>query len=184
MALCVYIHAVLVCQCCTRARTGSMADPGSDTGRGLLAQPTPSDKLSVLWESLSLDFPEAVVSHSELNRTVRNFGFLATSFDQLDQWLESHGLLDFGSETVADLRCLWHRAHSLACSEGNMASCLSHRNPLLCLCHRNNPSAQLQTLVTSPQVLLRGTSLFRLSSPLTKRQSSGPLSCGSTLARS
>ena len=111
------ICTVLVCGCFTLARIGSMADPGSDTGRGLLVQPTPSDKLSVLWESLSLDFPEAVVSHSELNRAIPNFGFLATSFDQLDQWLESHGLLDF----AADLRCLWHRAHSLACSEGHMA---------------------------------------------------------------
>ena len=108
--------------CFTLADTCSMADPGSDNGRGLLMQPTPSDKLSVLWESLNLDFPEEVVSHSELNRTIRNFGFLATSFDQLDQWLESHGLLDFGSGTHADLRCLWHRSHALACSEGHTAA--------------------------------------------------------------
>ena len=106
----------------TLADTGSMADPGSDNGRGLLVPPTPSDKLSVLWESLNLDFPEEVASHSELNRTIRNFGFLATSFDQLDQWLESHGLLDFGSGTHADLRCLWHRSHALACSEGHTAA--------------------------------------------------------------
>ena len=61
-----------------------MADPGSDNGRGLLVQPTPSDKLSVLWESLNLDFPEKVDSHSELNRTIRNFGFLATP---LSSWI-------------------------------------------------------------------------------------------------
>ena len=99
-----------------------MGDVGNDTGRGLLVQPAPSDRLSVLWESLSLEFPEAVASHPELNRTIRNFGFLATSFAQLDEWLESRGLVDFGSETVADLRCLWHRAHALACSEGHMAA--------------------------------------------------------------
>ena len=118
---CFYLYCAALA-CFTLADTGSMADPGSDNGRGLLVQPTPSDKLSVLWESLNLDFPEEVASHSELNRTIRNFGFLATSFDQLDQWLESHGLLDFGSGTHADLRCLWHRSHALACSEGHTAA--------------------------------------------------------------
>ena len=106
-----------------------MADPGSDNGRGLLAQPTPSDTLSVLWESPNLDFPEAVASLSELNHTIRNFGFMATSLDQLDQWSESHGLLDFGPVTVADLRCLWHGALSLACSEGYMAVVPSPPHP-------------------------------------------------------
>ena len=95
---------------------------GATMGEAFSRSRLPQTSSQFFGESLNLDFPEEVASHSELNRTIRNFGFLATSFDQLDQWLESHGLLDFGSGTHADLRCLWHRSHALACSEGQTAA--------------------------------------------------------------